>query len=400
MTKHRRKVGICPNCQTILHAEANYCPTCGQENHDLKVPVGHLVYETVESITHFDTKLFTSLKTIITRPGGITKDFWAGKRVSHIHPVRLYIFISFVFFLLLTALIDKNSKKADINGDFIEIVELSQMLSQKEIDSLSLAEVKDVTFTIPLNTTDTKPYFSAAKKYSKAQIDSVFTKQFIDKTPENYAAFNRVVNYLLQKEKIVIAGQMSLFGANLKADSREELEKLKNSLSVADDKQLTQILKESNVPNNWFNRNMARRLGTIDINNPLYRKAMSHAVIKGISVSMFILMPLVAFLLWLVFDRKKYFYEHLIFSIHSHSISFIVFSIAILIGNFLPANIQPYIFLILFLGLFAYFMVSLKVLYQNSWPKNIFKSFLVGIVYFFVLMTCTVVSFIYGFLGT
>ena len=37
--KKRRKVEICRNCHTILSLENNFCPHCGQENHDLKVPI-------------------------------------------------------------------------------------------------------------------------------------------------------------------------------------------------------------------------------------------------------------------------------------------------------------------------------------------------------------------------
>ncbi len=37
--KKRRKVAICHNCHTILRLENNFCPHCGQENHDLKVPI-------------------------------------------------------------------------------------------------------------------------------------------------------------------------------------------------------------------------------------------------------------------------------------------------------------------------------------------------------------------------
>src|ERR1700709_1429206 len=98
MNKHRRKIGLCPNCQAKLAPKDNFCSNCGQENHDLNVPFHHLVGEFLESIFHIDTKFWHTFKAIFTSPGKITSDFVAGKRASYMPPARLYIFTSFVFF--------------------------------------------------------------------------------------------------------------------------------------------------------------------------------------------------------------------------------------------------------------------------------------------------------------
>ena len=144
--KHRRKIGICPNCNTILNADSNYCPSCGQENHDLKVPVGHLLYETIESITHFDTKLVTSLKAIFTSPGKLTLDFLLGKRTRHVHPVRFYIFISFVFFLLININADKNFENPTFmkNVGGSEKIKVSNLLDSKILKANNFTKIEDV----------------------------------------------------------------------------------------------------------------------------------------------------------------------------------------------------------------------------------------------------------------
>ena len=81
MARRRRKKGpACPNCGASLRADFEFCPMCGQENHDLRVPFKTFLYEFVENITHFDTKLWNTLKVIFTRPGQLTKDPVEGKR--------------------------------------------------------------------------------------------------------------------------------------------------------------------------------------------------------------------------------------------------------------------------------------------------------------------------------
>ena len=106
INKKRRKVEICHNCHTILSLENNFCPHCGQENHDLKVPIGHLAFEVFEGFTHFDTKFYNTMRAILFSPGKITKDFLEGRRGRYVPPIRLYFLISFIFFLGLGSMVE------------------------------------------------------------------------------------------------------------------------------------------------------------------------------------------------------------------------------------------------------------------------------------------------------
>ena len=110
--KKRRKVEICHNCHTILKEDDNFCPHCGQENHDLKVPLGHLAFEVFEGFTHFDTKFYNTMVSIFLYPGKITKDFLEGRRGRYVPPIRLYFLISFIFFLGLSYMVDLALKES------------------------------------------------------------------------------------------------------------------------------------------------------------------------------------------------------------------------------------------------------------------------------------------------
>ncbi|RYG07145.1 MAG: DUF3667 domain-containing protein, partial [Chitinophagaceae bacterium] len=87
-----RKEKDCLNCGRIV--EENFCPHCGQENIVVKEDALHMVSHAVADYFHFEHKFFGTIKPLLLKPGALTKAYVDGKRVSFIHPIRLYIFIS------------------------------------------------------------------------------------------------------------------------------------------------------------------------------------------------------------------------------------------------------------------------------------------------------------------
>ncbi len=140
MAKHHRKFTECPNCGYPLKEENNFCPNCGQENHDLNVPLKHLLLEFFEGTMHFDSKTFKTLKYLITRPGYLTERFNIGHRVSYVPPFRLYVFVSLIFFFVL-ALTTKSPvqlESTDKNGKATPVLP-GVTINSRVADSLSLA---------------------------------------------------------------------------------------------------------------------------------------------------------------------------------------------------------------------------------------------------------------------
>jgi len=100
MGKRRRKRINCPNCDKQLKEDMNFCPNCGQENHIKRVSMKMLVSDFSSTYFSFDSKLFASLKYLLTKPSFLSLEYLNGKIEAYLRPIRLYIFISFAFFLL------------------------------------------------------------------------------------------------------------------------------------------------------------------------------------------------------------------------------------------------------------------------------------------------------------
>lgn len=108
MSKHQlRKDMTCLNCRQVV--EKRYCPNCGQENSDTRKTFHHLFVHFFEDLTHYENAFWKTIRNLLFRPGSLTKEYMSGKRMSYLAPVRLYIFISFVTFFLMSVLPSNDS---------------------------------------------------------------------------------------------------------------------------------------------------------------------------------------------------------------------------------------------------------------------------------------------------
>lgn len=93
-----RKEKVCLNCGSLLHGR--YCHECGQENIEPKESFWHLTTHFIYDLTHFDGKFFSTLKFLLFRPGFLSREYFKGRRSGYLHPVKMYVFTSALFFLL------------------------------------------------------------------------------------------------------------------------------------------------------------------------------------------------------------------------------------------------------------------------------------------------------------
>jgi len=94
----------CKNCQTGLQNNAKFCLQCGQSAVSLNRPFLEVAKEMTHELLDIDGKLGLSLRTMLTKPGKLTREFNQGKRVKYTPPLRLYLTISILFFIIFSEL--------------------------------------------------------------------------------------------------------------------------------------------------------------------------------------------------------------------------------------------------------------------------------------------------------
>jgi hypothetical protein len=90
--------GPCQNCGVALLGE--HCYACGQPVKGLVRHFSSLVGDFLDSVFDWDGRLPRTVLPLFTRPGYLSADYFAGRRVRYVSPVRLFFFIAIVTFFV------------------------------------------------------------------------------------------------------------------------------------------------------------------------------------------------------------------------------------------------------------------------------------------------------------
>ncbi|MBL7700209.1 MAG: DUF3667 domain-containing protein [Chitinophagaceae bacterium] len=139
---------ICLNCNAQL--SGRYCHVCGQENIDPRESIWSVITHFFNDITHFDGKFFRTVGLLIAKPGFLPLEYINGRRASYLHPIRLYIFTSAVFFLIFYTVLTPAIKSMVFDDDNSEFYKKYSVPS-REIKPGEIPSPSDVVLN-PLDT--------------------------------------------------------------------------------------------------------------------------------------------------------------------------------------------------------------------------------------------------------
>ena len=338
----QRKEDNCLNCGT--NVVGRFCHNCGQENVEVKESAIQFVGHFINDITHFDGKFFTTLKDLLFKPGYLSREYMAGRRQRYLNPIRMYLFTSFIFFLVFFA--------------FVHMNEL---------------QIKTDEFTFNNKT--------------KAQVDKMPSEEF-----DSFTA------------KLNQGKPMTRSGFNQYMDSV----KLASGIhftkgSYLDEVQYDSLLKNGAVKDNWLQKKLVRK--EIEFNTKYNHnkeqtvRALIESITQHFPKMLFVSLPFVALLLKLLYIRHKDFYyvSHGIFTLHFYIFVFIVMLVAI---GFSRLQTLPdwgwigYVNGILSLAIFFYLYKAMRNFYQQGRGKTILK-YVVFLISFLFLITFLFVIFIF-----
>ena len=91
-----------------------------------------------------------------------------------------------------------------------------------------------------------------------------------------------------------------------------------------------------------------------------------------------------------MFGQTKFYYEHLIFSIHIHAVLFLF--LMIFVGGGIALGFWKYALIATLVMFIVYFIISLKTVYRQGIFKTLFKSVILFILYSISFMTILTIT--------
>jgi hypothetical protein len=90
----------CENCGAPLHG--HWCAQCGQPAIDYRRSFRHVIADLLDEFLNWDSKFIRTIALLVVRPWKLTNEFLAGHRVRCVHPLRLYLLASILFFFAVS----------------------------------------------------------------------------------------------------------------------------------------------------------------------------------------------------------------------------------------------------------------------------------------------------------
>lgn len=352
----------CANCEADLSGP--WCPACGQRDLPLRQPITHLLAESFQELFGVDGRLWSSLKLLFLRPGALTVEHLAGRRTGRIRPLRLYLITSLLFFFLL-ALRDP-MQQVSVDG--------ADSLADTTLAASQLLPLAELLLERGNTTPETRsPEHEAAWKRDSRRARQYFTGS----SPH--------VRWI--HAQLTGAAPDSMFRVSA---LREASELLLNDASDLD------LDLEVDLPAWWPESGAVKQLREARTRTEKLAaiEYFLREALRRLPTVMFLLLPLFAALLKLLYLRRGWYYsEHLIFGLHTHAVAFGIFALMLALGRLLPDSTGVDILLLLLaLAIPVHFLLSQKRVYAQGWPRTVAKSLGLGAVYGFLLLWGIVLS--------
>lgn len=295
----------CINCNKELNLSDKFCPECGQSTNN-KLNLNVLFADLIGNYLSFDARFFKTIIPLLFKPGYVAKAFINGKRKTYLHPGKIYLFISVLFFFLFS--FSTRSFNSEINKNLYEEV-------FNDINVIHTDSTQDSTLITPITT----PLDTAIADTSTSKITSLQQQQ----------------TKLLESDNVFL-------------------------------QQLGKIIetKGQNIFNVFFNL---------------------------ISIAIFLLVPVYALFLKLLFYKPYSFTQHLVFSLYLFSFGFLVSTLYLGLYSW---DENGYIMGVLCLLFFIYLTFSFKHFYNKTFSKSLLKASIQSLIFIGVLTPTTFILLI------
>ena len=368
----------CRNCGSTLHGP--HCYACGPPVKGLVRPLGNLFGDLLDSVFNIDTRVLRTIPPLFAKPGFLTTEYFAGRQVRYVTPVRLFFFLAIITFFFAQVTTDIGSDMVQVNTED----------SNDDIGNANtVAEVEKARDARLAN-------LAAAKK----RMEGTPAKTGI---PGIEAGEEQVRDTAAERIRQLQEAQAKgepppppmQDGFNNIRFNGERWDREKNPVDTWG----------PGFVDRWLNNQVARANANIQ-RLKKDRTAFKDAVLSAVPTTLFVLVPVFALMLKLayVFKRRLYM-EHLVVALHSHAFLCLDLLLVLLVralaqwlapGEGALATLFAWAEGLLLAWMPAYLLLMQKRVYAQGWPMTVLKYFVLGTCYSVLLSFAVLASMAIG----
>lgn len=372
----------CENCGAPLQGE--HCHVCGQPTKGLVRHFSSILGDFFDTVFNIDSRVLRTVGPLLIRPGFLSLEYFAGRRVRYVTPMRLFLFLSLVAFFAVHGSLDTEEPEGAVPAATgTDISRATTPAQVREISEPVLAELDEAR--------------QEAARVPGATVGIDIARKKIQ------AQAKRQIAYLEAVDKARAEGKPL---PKAPADENENWD-----VSFGDkpwDPKTNPIAVTwwPQSVNDALNRRMAHARDVLKANNS--QKTVVDAFFDVLPQTLLVLMPIFALMLKVAYWFKRRLYmEHLIVALHSHSfIALAVIMVVLLtwLQDWLtPAPGFWHGLLAWAKGLTIawiplYLLLMQKRVYGQGWPMTLAKYAVLGLCYTVLMSFAMVAAVLIGLL--
>ncbi|HTW33548.1 MAG TPA: DUF3667 domain-containing protein [Rhizomicrobium sp.] len=338
------KVHPCTNCAAPLIGP--YCAACGQPIETHRRSVLHLLHDFVKDVASFDSRILRTARALLFNPGELPLAFREGRTQPYVPAVRLYLFVSLAFFVIL---------------GFTHIA-IVQFVPEAHLEKVVVINGQHYLVTPGDNDPD----------------DKAKAPRWLDLTKPHYS---------MSANNMIFFAREGAYHSNVPDAAVRDIEsKIDHESGTARDPKAI-----------WFKTTVRRTMESL-AKDPA---ALNGALTAWIPRALFFLLPAFALLVAVFYwrQRKKfYFVDHLVFSLSFHTFAFAFLLIAAGLAQFMSGYAVATITAVV---LSLYLLLAMKRFYAQNWFWTSTKFMIIEFFYvtsfiFPAVITILVMAVLYG----
>lgn len=416
--------GACENCGTPLLGE--HCYACGQPVKGLVRHFSSVAGDFFDTVLNYDARLPRTLWPLLARPGYLTREYFDGRRVRYVSPVRLFFTLSIVTFFfaqLVVSFGDQPVNFGDGGKGFDKATTVEEVIRERDEGLKGLAEARrESGVQLPGVDTGLKAAETAIRKSADARIrtlqsadpteagappsasrdgsaaeraDAAAERDAADAVPERSTADRPAADVRSADPAAASGGRIDTNGVRSAPSDDDDFALYFGPGGAWDPK--TNPIAVAWLPV-WANDGLNSLASRTEKNIERMRKNpddMKDALLGVVPSTLFILLPVFALLLkiFYVFRRRLYM-EHLIVALHSHAflcLALLLMFVAMALRNAIASQAGFWYGLLgwceaaLWVWMPVYLLLMQKRVYGQGWWMTLLKYALLGQFYLFLL---------------